>query len=215
MKFTKEDANKELVARLTASGENLHLSQRSINEQIETLLALVANDEMEVSEFVDKVWPVVKTADTNVRNDVSQGIKEYKDANPVKPTVTQTTTATQQQNNGVDKDLLARLEALEKKNQESELALRKQSIKTNLSSKMKELGIKNDKWIEAMVGNVNITDDFNVDAQAESYLNLYNSMQADFNPDVTPHGTGGSRQDYTANAIKMAAELAKSQNLIG
>ena len=35
MKFTKEDANKELVARMTAKGEKLNLSQRSMNEQVE------------------------------------------------------------------------------------------------------------------------------------------------------------------------------------
>ena len=77
MKFTKEDAIKELVAKLTANGEKLNLSTRSINEQIEALLPLVANEEMECTTFVDAVMPLVKTADANVRNDVSQGIKDY------------------------------------------------------------------------------------------------------------------------------------------
>ena len=53
MKFTNEDAYKKLVAKLTANGEKLNLSQRSINEQIEALLPLVANDEMELEDFVD------------------------------------------------------------------------------------------------------------------------------------------------------------------
>ena len=212
MKFTKEDANKELVARMTAKGEKLNLSQRSMNEQIEALLPLIANDEMELSEFVDKVLPFVKTADANVRNDVSQGIKEYKDANsPIEPPKPNDPPKPTDPNAA----LLARLEALEKKNQESEIALRTQGIKANLSTKMKELGIKNDKWIEMMLGNVAITDDFDVDAKATSYLELYNSMLSDVDPNVTPHGTGGSKPDYTANAIKAAAELAKSQNLVG
>ena len=213
MKFTKEDAIKELVAKLTANGEKLNLSTRSINEQIEALLPLVANEEMECTTFVDAVMPLVKTADANVRNDVSQGIKDYQQKNPItppkqdpKPNPTPT---------DANAELLARLEALEKKNQEAEKALQHQTAKSNLSNKMKELGIKNDKWIEMMIGNVAITDDFDVDTKAASYLELYNSMSADVNYNVTPAGTGGGRRDYISDAIKEAADIAKRQNLIG
>ena len=44
MKFTKEDAYKELVKLMTAKGEALNLSSRSINEQLEKLMPLLAND---------------------------------------------------------------------------------------------------------------------------------------------------------------------------
>lgn len=214
MKFTKEDAIKELVARLTANKEKLNLSQRSIDEQVEALLPLVANDETEIADFVDMVYPFIKTADSNVRNDVSQGIKEYKDSNPkVEPTPKSNPKPTPE--GDANAELLARLEALERKNQESELALRNQGIKNNLSKKMKELGIKNDKWIEMMLGNVSITDDFDVDAKASTYLELYNSMQADVDPSVTPRGTGGGKHDYIGDSIKAAGEIAKQQNLVG
>lgn len=209
MKFTKEDAYKELVAKMTARGEKLNLSQRSMNEQIEALLPLIANDEMELTDFVEKVLPFVKTADANVRNDVSQGIKEYKDANPiVQPT------KPQESPKDANAELLARLEALEQKNKDAELALKHQDIKRNLSSKMKELGIKSDKWIDTMLGNLTITDDFDVDAKASSYLELYNSMQVEINPNATPHGTGGGKPDVIGSAIKEAAAFAKSQRLI-
>ena len=209
MKFTKEDAIKELVAKMTAKGEKLNLSQRSMNEQVEHLYTLIANEEMEIVDFVEKVLPFVKTADANVRNDISQGIKDYKSQNPpVDP-----------KNPPIDpkdpnKELLERLEALERKNKESELALKNQGIKNNLSKKMKEIGIKNEKWIEMMLGNVNITEDFDIESKASSYLELYNSMQADIDPSVTPQGTGGGKPDYTANAIKAAAAIAKANNLI-
>lgn len=208
MKFTKEDAYKELVAKMTTNGEKLNLSKRSMNEQIEALLPLIANEEMELAIFVEKVLPFIKTADANVRNDVSQGIKEYKDANPpIEPPKTTPPT-------DANAALLARLEALEKKNQEAELALKHQDTKSKLSAKMKELGVKNDKWIEMMLGSVVITDDFDVDTKASSYLELYNSMQADIDPSVTPRGTGGGKQDNVSDAIKEAAAFAKSQKLI-
>ena len=213
MKFTKEDAIKELVAKLTANGEKLNLSTRSINEQIEALLPLVANEEMECTTFVDAVMPLVKTADANVRNDVSQGIKDYQQKNPI--VTPKQEPKTTQQPTDANSELLARLEALERESQEAKKALQYQNVKTNLSNKMKELGIKNDKWIEMMLGNVTITDDFDVDTKAASYVELYNSMSADVNYNVTPAGTGGGRRDYIGDSIKEAAALAKSQNLIG
>lgn len=210
MKFTKEEAIKELVARLTANRETLNLSQRSIDEQVERLLTLVANDETEMTDFVDSIYPFIKTADSNVRNDVSQGIKEYKEKNPIEPPKP----VEPPKPTDANEALLARLEALEQKNKESELALRNQGIKRELSDKMKDLGIKNDKWIEAMLGNVTITDDFNVETKAADLLVLYNSMIADVDPSITPSGTGGRRTDYISDSIKEAAAIAKQQNLI-
>ena len=213
MKFTKEDANKELVARMTAKGEKLNLSQRSMNEQVEHLYTLIANEEMELVDFVDKVLPFVKTSDANVRNDVSQGIKDYKSQNPI---VDKTKDPTKNvEPTDANKELLERLEALEKKNRENELKLHNQNIKSNLSSKMKELGIKNAKWIDMMLDNVSITEDFDVDANAKKYLELYNTMQADVDPSVTPNATNGGKPDYTTNAIKAAAAMAKANNLVG
>lgn len=211
MKFTKEEANKELVAKMTSKGEKLNLSQRSMNEQVEHLYTLIANEEMELADFVEKVLPFVKTSDANVRNDVSQGIKDYKTQNPIvepkkDPIV---------EPNDPNKALLERLEALEKKNRENELKLHNQNIKSNLSTKMKELGIKNTKWIDMMLENVSITEDFDVDTNATKYLELYNTMQADVDPSVTPNSTQGGKQDYTTNAIKAAAAMAKANNLVG
>ena len=215
MKFTKEDAYKELVARMTAKGEKLNLSQRSINEQIEALLPLVANDEMEVAEFVEKVLPLVRTADANVRNDVSQGIKDYKDNNPINPTPTTTTTTQPTNGDDAQAELLKRIDALEQRNKAQELEIKVKGIKSQLMSKMKELGIKNDKWMESLVANLNITEDFNVDEKAQGYLELYNSMQSDIDVNVTPEGADGRKPDYIGNSIKEAAALAKSQTLVG
>lgn len=212
MKFTKEEAIKELVAKMTTKGEKLNLSQRSINEQVEHLYTLIANEEMELADFVEKILPFVKTSDANVRNDVSQGIKDYKSQNPIEPKNNPNPNV---EPNDPNKELLERLEALEKKNRENELKLHNQNVKSSLSSKMKELGVKNAKWIDMMLDNVSITEDFDVDANAQKYLEIYNTMQADIDPSVTPSASSGGKQDYTANAIKAAAAMAKANNLVG
>lgn len=215
MKFTKEDVYKELVTKLTAKGEKLNLSQRSINEQIEALLPLVANDEMELADFVEKVLPIIKTSDANVRNDVSQGIKEYIDNNPTNTHQGTKTKGKEATNAGDDNELLKRLEALEQKNQEQEMQLRVKGIKTQLVSKLKDLGVKSDKWIDSLITNIDINENFDIESKAQSYLELYNSMQSDIDVDVTPRNAGGGKPNYIENSIKEAGAIAKSQSLVG
>ena len=84
MKFTKEDACKDLMSKIPSTGETLQLSERSINAQVETLLPLLANDETELADFVSQVLPIFKTADANIRGDVSAQVRAYKESNPIK-----------------------------------------------------------------------------------------------------------------------------------
>lgn len=216
MKFTNEDAYKKLVAKLTANGEKLNLSQRSINEQIEALLPLVANDEMELEDFVDKVLPLVKTANSNVRNDVSQGIKDYINEHPKNPqtNTTQTPQTTTTTSNTQD-ELIKRLEALENLNKQQEKELKVRGIKSQLTNKLKELGVKSDKWLESLIANINIDEDFNVEEKAQGYLELYNTMQSEIDVNVTPAQAGNGKHDYISDSIKDAASIAKSQSMIG
>lgn len=209
MNFTKESAIKDLIAKLTTNGEKLNLSERSVNEQVEALLPLIANEEMELADFVDKVLPIVKTANANVGNDVAQGIKAYKDSNPIQEP------AKNEPNPPADinEALLKRLEALEKQNQERAEALLHEGIKKNLVAEMKKLGISNDKWIEAMLNNLAISNDLDVSAQAQEYLEVFNSMFDDITPSMTPGSTGGSKPDYVSDTIAAAAAIAKQQSL--
>ena len=213
MKFTKEDAYKHLVSSLaTNKGQTLNISERSINEMLDTLIPLIANEETELTDFVNKVLPAFKSADLNIKNDVTVGIKEYKEKNPI---IEPKQNPKASQDDDINAKLLARLEALEKKNQDAENALKVQAVRKNLSSKMKELGIKNDKWIDTMLGNATIEADMDIESKAKDYLELYNSMFADVDPSVTPRGTGGGKRDYIGDSIKEAAAIAKQQTLIG
>lgn len=213
MKFTKEDAYKHLVSSLaTNKGQTLNISERSINEMLDTLIPLIANEETELTDFVNKVLPAFKSADLNIKNDVTVGIKEYKEKNPI---IEPKPNPKASQDDDINAKLLARLEALEKKNQDAENALKVQGVRKNLSSKMKELGIKNDKWIDTMLGNATIEADMDIESKAKDYLELYNSMFADVDPSVTPRGTGGGKHDYIGDSIKEAAAIAKQQTLIG
>lgn len=214
MKFTKEDARKELMSKIPNKGQTLNLSERSINEQLDTLIPLIVNDETELNDFIEKVLPVFKTADGNVKNDVSVGINEYKKNNP-----TQQNTPPKEPKkeepivDNVNEALLKRLEALESELAESKKNKTIKGLREQLVSEMKNKGVKDDEWIESFVSEINITEDFDVNAKAEHYVGVYNKMNARINPNVTPKSTGSGNSDEKriSDVIAAAAQLAKNE----
>lgn len=209
MKFTKEDACKELVSRMTAKGEKLNLSERSINEQLDTLMAIVVNDETELADFIDRTLPLFKTADANVRNDVSVGIAKYKENNPTPPA------NPQPQQPGVNDDkneLLTRLEAIELELANAKREEQVRSLHNDISMRLRSKGVKDEEWVNALLSEVTISDNVDVDAKVESYLNLYNKSHARIERNATPQGANGGNGDtYIKDIIKKAGEKAKSQ----
>ncbi|MGN1158424.1 MAG: hypothetical protein ACI4TK_19800 [Agathobacter sp.] len=216
MKFTIEDVCKELAKKLTANGEKLNLSERSIREQAETLTALLANDEMEIADFVEKVLPLMKTANNNIRNDVSAGIKEYKEKN--QPTTTQPK-QTQEPVKVVKEpsELEKRLAELEKRLAAADKRTLIENRKNEIISKMKEKGIKDVSWIGTLLDEVNLDgDDFDASAKAEKYIAMFNKKEANVNSDITPNSANGSKdaEKRIKDKIKAAKALAESQRLL-
>lgn len=207
MKFTKEEAYKELVARMTAKGEKLNLSERSINEQLETLITLVANEETELQDFVDKTLSLFKTADANVRNDVSVGINKYKEDNPIpKPQEPIVKTAT----DDVDNELLKRLEAMEQELANSKREKQQANIRKDILTALKNKGVKDENWVNTLLSEVNITDDFDVDSKVESYLKLYNISKGSFDSGATPD-TANYSSEYQKEMFSKAREFREKK----
>ena len=215
MKFTKDQAHKELVARMTAKGEKLNLSERSINEQLDALISLVATEESELSDFIDKCLPLFKTADANIRNDVSGGIKAYIDANPYKDDKKGENEPTKKADDA-NSELLKRLESLEAELSTAKKEKQIADIRKDVIAKMKEKGVKDDEWITDFLSEIAITEDFDTDVKVDNYVKFYNKTKSTINTDVSPDdASGGSKRNTISDAIKQAAALAKSQNLIG
>lgn len=208
MKFTKEQASKELVAKMTANGEKLSVSDRTINEHLDTLMPLMG-EEMELQDFVEKCLPLFKSTDANVRNDVSVGIREYKAANPVvEPQKTsQEPTA---QRGSEYADLLKRIEELENEKARASKEKKVSTIKEEIVSKLKSKGVKDDEWINALLSEVTVTEDFQVDAKVESYLGLYNKQNAMIDPIQTPVIPKGGKNQLLDDALAEAESYAKN-----
>ena len=214
MKFTKENAYKELVAKMTAKGEKLNLSERSINEQLEKLIPLIANDETELADFIEKSLPFFKTADANVRNDISVGIKDYIDKNP-KVEEPKPQEPKSQEGNEEMRKILERLEGLEKRNSELETAELVKQKKNEIKSYLKDKGVKNEDWISEMLEQISISKDTEVQVKGDSLLGMYNKLYAGIEEFALPGQAGGNVNDERLkDAISKAGQYAKETALV-
>lgn len=190
MKFTKDDAYKELVARMTARGEKLALSERTINGQLDTLIKFIANDETELDDFIGKVLPSFQNLEGQYRKDNSDFIKQWEKDHPA-----QDSKPTDLPADDYTKKLEERLLALEKKNEEVEKNKRLSAKKAELKDLMKKKGIKDDNWSDSLLSEVAITEDMDIEAKADSYLQIYNQQKAAFEGGATPGMSYGGGKD--------------------
>lgn len=196
MKFTKEEAFEKLKGILTNNGKKtLRMSEKSIEKQLETLMPLVANDEMELTDFVDKVKSTFSVMNSNAEKDNADFVKEWEKNHPTseppkdepkdKPAPDDATAA-----------LLKRIEELEKKNAEREKEVTLTQKRKDLLKAMKDKGIKDEQWSKDFIEEINITEDFDIDAKADAYLKIYNKSQAgQMGNGATPFGSSSNGGD--------------------
>lgn len=193
MKFTKEQAFEHLKGLLTENGKTpLHMSERSINEQLDTLMPLIADEEMELDAFVEKVTPTFKTMNSNAKNDQTVFVNDWKTKHPEqKPPITQPNPNESEET----KQMRERLEALERKEAERQDAFTISEKRTSILSKLKEKGIKDEEWCKGMLAEISITKDTNVDDKVTSLVTFYNKYKASTRGVYTPKGGPSSAED--------------------
>ena len=212
MKFTKEQAFEILRSFLTNGGKKtLRMSEKSMNAQLDTLIPLVANDEMELNDFVEKVKPTFTTMNSNAEKDNSDFIKQWEKDHPSPNPDPNPNPNPNPKPNDTDptmKALLDRLEKLEKENNEVKAQREIADKRSELVAKMKEKGIADTEWINSFLSEVSITTDIDVDAKAESFLKIYNKTLAGGD---TPTPRQPNAPQPTDNPLKAASDFAKAQ----
>ena len=185
MKFTKEQAVEQLKGLLTEGGKTLHLSDRTINENIDDLIPLLVNDETELSDFISKALPFVKRTNANFEKEKADFIKSYK------PTQSQTTQQQQSKTPPTDDDALSQLQAqiqqLQDKIEREEKEKALSQVRKNFKSELKSAGIKDDKWIDTYISKIQISEDLDIKEEAKSTLELYNLSRVDIPDRITPY----------------------------
>lgn len=189
MKFTKEQAVEQLKGLLTEGGKTLHLSDRTINENIDDLIPLLVNDETELSDFISKALPFVKRTNANFEKEKADFIKSYK------PTQSQTTQQQQSTTPPTDDDALSQLQAqiqqLQDKIEREEKEKALSQVRKNFKSELKSAGIKDDKWIDTYISKIQISEDLDIKEEAKSTLELYNLSRVDIPDGTTPYNPIG------------------------
>ena len=204
MKFTKEEAGKEIAAKLSKSVENIGAWDRTIRENVETLWGILGEEnEIELGDFVTKALPLFNTTAGFMRKTNADLAKSYEEKiellkkNQPQPSPTP----------DPNKELIERLAALEKANEEQKAKLAIDAKRQELTDKLKEKGVKDAKWINDLFGLVSVQADTNVDAEVDKYVNLYNSSRSRYNSNVTPSSSKNDPDDYVNNTIKNAVNI--------
>lgn len=208
MKFTKEEAGKELAAKLSKSVENIDAWDRTIRENVETLWGILGEEnEIELNDFVSKSLPLFNTTagfmrktNADLAKSYEEKIEQLKKNQPVPPTP---------QTPDPNKELIERLAALEKANEEQKTKLAIETKRKELTDKLKDKGVKDAKWINDLFSLVSVQADTDVDAEVDKYVNLYNSSRSRYNSNVTPSVSQNNPDDYVNNTIKAAAAMRK------
>ena len=199
MKFTKEQAFEKLKSLLTNDGKKpLRMSEQSINKQLETLMPLIASDETELDDFVEKVKPTFETMNGNAEHDQSAFVEDWKQKHPEqKPPQTQQPPQTQSEEY---KALEARVKAMEEEKKANDTKAAIAAKKSSLLDKLKVKGIKDKEWCEAMVNEISLDENTDVDAKATSLLNLYNKNKSSYSIQTPASPTSGNpNQDEFAD----------------
>ena len=185
MKFTKEEAGKEIAAKLSKSVENIDAWDRTIRENVETLWGILGEEnEIELNDFVSKSLPLFNTTAGFMRKTNADLAKSYEDKieqlkknQPIPPAPPTT---------DPNKELIERLAALEKANEEQKTKLAIDAKRKELTDKLKDKGVKDAKWINDLFSLVSVQADTDVDAEVDKYVNLYNSSRSRYKSNVTP-----------------------------
>lgn len=211
MKFTEEQAVEALRAELTNKGRKTqHMFDRTLASLTAILTKKLANDETGLPDFVADVIEILNEVEGDARKKNSDFAK-YKESHPESNASKDEPKKGEPKTTPEYEALKAEIEALKAVNAQNEKNQKLSAKKTDLISALGNKGIKDKEWLDTFLSEVNITEDMDVEAKAESYAKLYNKSKANVSPTPTPgNPTGGVEDDFAS--LKAASELAKQRD---
>lgn len=216
MKFTNEQAVEALRAELTNKGRKTqHVFDRTITSLVETLTKnkRFVDDEMGLPDFVAEAIEILNAYEGDARKKNSDFAK-YKELHPETNSEPPADPETPKPTESPElKAYEERIAALEKRLREADTKSVLAQKRKDITAKLKEKGVKDDEWLNDLLSEVNITEDFDVDAKAESYVKLYNKSRANGGNPVPPANPNGGTPN---NEVKLddVSELAKLNNIV-
>lgn len=133
---------------------------------------LLVGEDTELDDLVKKILPQYVSLNGNYEKDNADFIKKWNDEHPdTKPNPNDDG----KEPSAVEKKLLERLEALEKKDAEYEASKLVSQKRSELLAKFKEKGINDSKWIDKYMNKLNLTKDSDIEQEftdAEEFYNI-------------------------------------------
>lgn len=209
MKFTKEEAVKELTAKYAKPRYGAPEKwTRTIEESVDHAMKLIGEDSnVELGQFVENVVPFLETAagfllkeTSDVANSFKAQIEELQKKNTTEPIQPQP-----------NDELLKRIEALEKEKEESIRANAVKTKRSEITDMLKLKGVKDQEWIDLMLKKATISPETNSEQEAADFLEIYNKMHASNHDDDNPLPPQGNPSSKLDSIIAEAADIAKNR----
>lgn len=198
MKFTKEQAIQDLIAKFKVKDKDLNLD-RTITQNVENVLRIVGETyEGELNDFTALVEPNVDVALGLLRHEVSSTAKSLQDKiKELEAQLNKKDPEPKQPKNEDEKtynDLLEKLTALEAKIQTAETEKTLTDKKNALVAKIGE-SVKDKEWIDTILAKTSITAELDVEKEAKDYVEMYNKTHARRGGGFTPKSPDGNGDD--------------------
>lgn len=210
MKFTEQQAYEELVKQMTKRGETLQISERTMKAMIKKYCNKFANEETELADFVKDNIDDFKEVDGQVRKDNSDFVKKFKSENPTNKEGGKT----EEEPTPVNPELTAlldKLNGLEAKLMQKEKEDALKNKRTDLAKALKEKGVKDEKWLRAYLPKIHISEETDIDAEAESGLEFFNLSRINRDPNVTPCESNGGNKAGNVDFSDVAALIKRQR----
>lgn len=215
--FTKEQAIEALKAKIPTKDKDLDLG-RTISEAVDNSIELIGEDsEMELNDFVEKVWKQVKT---------SIGLTHSENSKVATKLQGQIDDLQKQIKGGKgddgddDKDKDPKLKALQdeldnikKRLQDADSQKSIAEKRTAIKNKMAE-SIKDNDWIDGYLAQITVTEETDVEAKAKDYIEFYNKTHTRGGK-ITPKSTDGDDDDNSQvkSTVSAAAKYKKTMSV--
>lgn len=194
MKFTKEQLSESLKAKLTPNGKKLAMSERTLNANVEKIYKRLekSSNEEDLDDVVTEYLPDFEEINGNVQKDNSDFIKKWKEEHP-DPKPNKAPEPNDGNEDKLDK-LLKEIEGMKAEREAERTAKTISDKRSELLSKFKEKGIKDEKWLNGYIKKIAISKDTDIEAETNDALALYNLSQAETGK-ITPGNAGGGGEE--------------------
>lgn len=213
MKFTKEEAVKELTAKYAKPryGEPEKWS-RTIDECVEHAMKLMGEESnIELSQFVESVVPFLETTAGFVLKETSGVATDFKkQIDELKKQIEEAGKKNTDEN-GDNDALLKRIEALEKEKEAADNAAKISAKKSEIASKLKEKGVKDSDWVSLMLNKASLNAETDTEKEVSDYLEIYNKTHASGDDDDQPANPKGEPTAKMKSIIEAAGKIAKER----